>query len=1134
MKLIRLEILNLASLDKTGGETIDFEKGALGNSNIFSIVGPTGSGKSTLLDAICLALYNRAPRYPRKKGDRNQNIEIYGAEQEGERNRLAPTDARNILTRGKKAGYSKLTFLANNGNVYRAEWHVRFKTRTYDAPQTCLYILNKEGDGDITESEADWEQLPQIIGLDYEQFLRTVLIAQGSFAGFLTAKEDERYRLLEKLVGCEELYQGIADRIKQRKDAATDDYKQIAANWSVYDRDIIPDADLDTLKERILQLEEAEKKAKAELAKVCEGLTWYVQEEKLTADIGNYQRAHDAAVQRLAGMKPEADRLSLHDSTLEAVNLFKDIKTCEASMADREAELKKLEARAQAQEQAIKTQQQNLDTLQREAAAAVAELERQKPHINKAREIKALLQSAARTAREKSRAKADADKALLQAHEAVKKNAADIAEARRLSDKVTRELEELTATIDAQTKLRQAQVTAATSIYDVQSRKLEGKDIASLQDAKTAAEKKSNDLTNAIRIQSSLREKRQSQKTSEEMRNQLQKSNEEIDRQLQTFNLEALKTELDTIRASYTLMTSDNWQEHRTHLEDGAPCPLCGATTHPYRSTEVVLPVVNRMKALIDEKQSTLDKETDRHTRLVQERSRNLGTLNTLEPTLAAIRSEIDRLCKEWAVLHSSYPDWQADADSLRALQADLNAERDRATSALADYNALVLAVNKRRSEKEKAEKALADYSRESALRKEKSEKSKNDANTRLATESGKTDNLLRQEQEKSTTLLAASAELEAAGKEIAEHQAALRVEIGDADPDTLEAQLTSSQKNADVRAKAKSEEIHQMQGTLQVILGKMETTRQSRQSAEALRATTASALTDWLTTYNEGSQHAEKLSSDDIARLYSSTDDWEDLRSRLEACNFAVVSTRTTLQNAVQARNEHQQLPSRPEADKEALSLRKQQLESLSNAELVGAKVRLQKHDDAKRQMGSMYGQLKAAETLKQEWEDIVRAIGSDGSQLRKIAQCYTLRFLIEHANDEIRKFNSRYELQQVRNSLGIRVIDHDRADDVRDTTSLSGGETFIVSLGLALGLSSLSSRNISFENLFIDEGFGTLDPDTLATVIDSLAMLQSSQGKKVGVISHTDTMSERITTQIRVIKKGNGSSEIKIYPEY
>lgn len=228
-----------------------------------------------------------------------------------------------------------------------------------------------------------------------------------------------------------------------------------------------------------------------------------------------------------------------------------------------------------------------------------------------------------------------------------------------------------------------------------------------------------------------------------------------------------------------------------------------------------------------------------------------------------------------------------------------------------------------------------------------------------------------------------------------------------------------------------------------------------------------------------------------------------------------------------------HELLQKRPDMQKEALLAKKAELENVSNQELIDTKARLQRHNMAKELMGNMFAQKQKAEVAKREWEEIADAIGGDGKTLRKIAQCYTLRFLIEHANVEIRKFNSRYELQQVKNSLGIRVVDHDRADDVRDTTSLSGGETFIVSLGLALGLSSLSSRNISFENLFIDEGFGTLDPDTLATVIDSLAMLQSSQGKKVGVISHTDTMSERITTQIRIIKDGSsGSSHIEIYP--
>ena len=201
-----------------------------------------------------------------------------------------------------------------------------------------------------------------------------------------------------------------------------------------------------------------------------------------------------------------------------------------------------------------------------------------------------------------------------------------------------------------------------------------------------------------------------------------------------------------------------------------------------------------------------------------------------------------------------------------------------------------------------------------------------------------------------------------------------------------------------------------------------------------------------------------------------------------------------------------------KPEKEREVLVTEGQELRNNSrNDELVTAKAKMKNHDDAMALLGDKVEELKQATKMKDDWTAITDAIGGEGKTLRKIAQCYTLSFLIEHANVEIRKFNRRYELQQVKNSLGIRVIDHDRADDVRETASLSGGDTFIVSLGLALGLSALSSRNISFENLFIDEGFGTLDPDMLLTVVDSLAMLQTSQGKKVGVISHTDTATSK-----------------------
>lgn len=263
---------------------------------------------------------------------------------------------------------------------------------------------------------------------------------------------------------------------------------------------------------------------------------------------------------------------------------------------------------------------------------------------------------------------------------------------------------------------------------------------------------------------------------------------------------------------------------------------------------------------------------------------------------------------------------------------------------------------------------------------------------------------------------------------------------------------------------------------------------------------------------------------------MLDARDDWKAIREEKDKRTIRLVAATTSLRDSESRRASCQE--TKPESSLEQLtSLLGETRGKSRKEELIGIKAILKNHHDAMLKLGSRADHLRRLEEKYCDWKEIYDAIGPEGKTLRKIAQCYTLGFLIRHANAEIRKFNSRYELRQVRNSLGIRVIDHDRADDVRDTTSLSGGETFIVSLGLALGLSSLSSRNISFGNLFIDEGFGTLDPDTLATVIDSLAMLQSSQGKKVGVISHTDTMSERISTQIRIVKNGNtGSSHIEI----
>lgn len=1131
MKFIKLEILNLASLDREGGETINFEEGALGNSTIFSIVGSTGSGKSTILDAICLSLYNRAPRYAKDGKKNSQKISILGEAEDGEKNRLAPSDPRNILTHGKKQGYSKLTFLANNGNVYRAEWFAEFKTKKYDNVKTNLYLIT-EKEGNQEEQEAKWEQLPQIVGLDYDQFIRTVLIAQGSFANFLTSSEEDRYELLEKLIGCGEMYSSITAKIKQQRDNAVKAYDLIAASLSAQEKDIIPEEELAVLKERICQLEEIERNAKTELTKITEALAWYTDNDKLCENIANYEKAFNETKTALESTQEQISRLQLHDATLKATSIFNEIKTSEEKIANYDTALKKYGEDIVKKKQEIKIEvEENLEKIKDASLKISNELEQQKPHINKAREIKTELDALKKALSEKTIAKEDADKAKDKADKDVARNEENINKATQTLQNARKNLEELLLEIEKGNQLLKQSVDEATSYYNSENAKLEGCEAVNIQENKSLAEKMQSDIKTAIHIQDELKMKHSQKEQNGTLKKEKEKRNIEITGLLEKFDIDILTKELDTLQESYTLMTSENWDEHRTKLKDGEACPLCGSTHHPYHDAETVAPVIDKMKELIDSKRVYLDNQRKAEQDLQKEQGLISGLLSGINDTLVNLDKEISALSVEWNDIHCLHKEWPEDAVLLRKLQSDIDKNAEAAALKLKEYNQLVKHVEALRKAKERAENAQREFEKISATKKQQAEEAVVDANTTLETEKGKTENLKAQQKEKANAQKVSAEALIKVTEETEAKTIALHNEIGDKDPDVFEKELNDAKNAADKAISDKTEFVARLREELNELKGRESATKTHRQNERNIVKNKEGELLQWIVDYNKDKPEDSHLTKDTIDQLYSATDNWEAVRAHHRQLFEAYTSAETTYNNERKAYNAHQ--AKKPELQKEELLARKVELENLSNTELVDSKARLQRHETAKIQMGAIYQDKLQAEQLKNEWEEISSAIGSDGKTLRKIAQCYTLRFLIEHANVEIRKFNSRYELQQVKNSLGIRVIDHDRADDIRDTTSLSGGETFIVSLGLALGLSALSSRNISFENLFIDEGFGTLDPDTLATVIDSLSMLQSSQGKKVGVISHTDTMSERITTQIRIIKNGNsGSSHIEIYP--
>ena len=1136
MKFLQLEILNLASLDKQGGEVINFEEGALGESTIFSIVGPTGSGKSTLLDAICLALYNRAPRYPRKKGDKNQNIEIFGEADANENNRLAPTDSRNILTRGKKEGYSKLTFLANNGSIYRAEWHVRFQRVRYENAKTSLYKITRNGE-QLTEEIADWNELPNIIGLDYDQFLRTVLIAQGSFANFLTAKENERYELLEKLIGCEETYTSIATEIKKAEDQAVDAYNQMAASVEAVKQNLLNDEELAQLQEEITLLEKAEKELDSQLKAISENLQWYEENDKQTKQIAIYQADMEQAANAIKDIQAQIIRLQLHDEVQPAVNLLQEVERQIQSIHNQEEEILKSEAAIKSKEVGITESEHTLSYLKEVVNKAQEQLEKAMPVIAEARALKTKMEAAMPNLKEKKEALELAQKENLTAQRDVEENARNIKKWEAETEKANLALKTTKEEIAKQKQVLHEATQAAEQAWEKEKNKTAGQNIEELQTQKSAAEKKLQDVQQAIKVVAHLDTATTEKQKNEERIQILGKRNAEIDEALGKLFIEALTQETLTLRNAYTLMVSEKWEIHRANLTEGKPCPLCGSTTHPYHTDNRQFEeATTELSQLLKAKEDLLKLQQKQEKDLSGERKQNDGEVQTLQKQQEKLSGEIATYEEEWKALVAQYPKIPKEEAELKSLLPIYEDKAKEATSKLSLFNKIQKEIERLTQLKDKAVKDEAAYESKASTILNNAQESTSICATKLAEHKALTTNLISQEKNKKEAYEKALQAWNNAKKEMEEWQAQYQQILNGEEPDAAEQRLTAAKDEATKAADDQNENINKLKAELANCKGSHQTMLSQNKTTKETLQTKEKELDLWIEEYNK--QLAEKsiepslIDRNTIREMLHSAEDWNAIRREKDEKEKAVASTTALYQSAEKAHQQH--LEHQPAQTRDALLAIQQEYQERSQRnELIAANAKMQNHQEAVKQLGDKAEALQLVTQEKDDWTAITDAIGADGKTLRKIAQCYTLSFLITHANQEIRKFNSRYELQQVKHSLGIRVIDHDRADDIRDTTSLSGGETFIVSLGLALGLSALSSRNISFENLFIDEGFGTLDPDTLATVIDSLAMLQSSQGKKVGVISHTDTMSERITTQIRIIKNGNsGSSHIEIYP--
>lgn len=377
-----------------------------------------------------------------------------------------------------------------------------------------------------------------------------------------------------------------------------------------------------------------------------------------------------------------------------------------------------------------------------------------------------------------------------------------------------------------------------------------------------------------------------------------------------------------------------------------------------------------------------------------------------------------------------------------------------------------------------------------------------------------------------------------------------------------VEASLTRQQQQAHSHWQQASDQHRQTELALASAAASQQHARQQLDALETQAEAARLSLDDWLTSFNE--HHRSDPSGQDpssqshpgqdqsgpapdtaapppldhqsLAKLLAITPEW--MAAEHAALHQLVADTaqaHTVLATHRDNLQAHATDPGRPadhltpealQAELHSLAQRK----TAASDQLAAARLALaqddQRQSDA-RQLQAAHASQAATERV---WAQLGELIGSaDGKKFRNFAQQLTLDILLGYANLHLKDLARRYRLERIRDSLGLLVVDQDMGDEVRSVHSLSGGESFLVSLALALGLASLSSHRVRVESLFIDEGFGSLDAEALQVAMDALDKLQSL-GRKVGVISHVQDMTERIATRVQVRRMSGGLSRVVV----
>ncbi|WP_296262587.1 MULTISPECIES: AAA family ATPase [unclassified Pseudomonas] len=641
---------------------------------------------------------------------------------------------------------------------------------------------------------------------------------------------------------------------------------------------------------------------------------------------------------------------------------------------------------------------------------------------------------------------------------------------------------------------------------------------------------------------------------------------------------QVLKVTVDVLQRQ-RLARSASVEQLRGQLVNDQPCPVCGSEEHPYHQSEALLEALcghddneetaARLKvSQLSEKLAELRAEVaELNNQLKQSKPQQdqLGEqLQTLTPDLEA-HGLYPRLLEQPEHLRA---DWLS--ERLHQLAQEILSTEQRQTRLLKvqrDAESLQQQVQDAREASQQAMKQLDDQQRNISLDNQAFETALQEFEPLLPAESlalwreSATESFMQldndiarrveqldqqkdEQQEHSERALKIEREqiaqqgrqqqhqqLQTRLADSQQQQAAVKQRLQDLlgehpSAEHWQQQLEQAVEQARQAQATTSEALQTARSELIKLTAELEGERQRQHALEQEVVDLDRQINEWR------SQHSELDDAALDALLALSDESVNALRQRLQQNEKSLEQSRVLVQEREAQLQQHQaQHSDISDAEQLISALGEAQAQSATHEQLC-ADLRAQVSEDQRRRNANseLQEQIKAAHDEYVRWGRLATLIGSaEGDKFRKIAQAYNLDLLVHHANAQLKQLVRRYRLKRGGSMLGLLVMDTEMGDELRSVHSLSGGETFLVSLALALGLASMASSTLKIESLFIDEGFGSLDPESLQLAMDALDGLQA-QGRKVGVISHVQEMHERIAVQIQVRRQGNGLSTLEV----